>query len=96
LEDCGTCSARILARRQNRQLRGPLTEHGRQRLRDQPWRFSTGPVTPDGKAKAALNVRQHRANPQSRRQLRAGLAGIIGLGQEMAQVRRQAMHRPPA
>jgi len=81
-------------------LRGPLTEEGRQRLREaalrhQPWKRSTGPVSADGKATVALNGRQHRANPQSRRQLRAGLAGITGLVQQMAQLRRQAMRRPP-
>jgi hypothetical protein len=76
-------------------LRGPLTELGRQRLREaalrnQPWQFSTGPRSPDGKSKAALNGHHHQAEPNSRRQLRKGLAGVVGLMQQLAQLRRQA------
>lgn len=48
------------AGRKNRARRGPLTPEGLARLRaaalrDRPWEHATGPRTPAGKAKAALN-----------------------------------------
>lgn len=94
LTECEKSSARILAGHRNRQLSGPLTELGRQRLREaalrnRPWQFSTGPRSPDGKARAALNGHRHQANPHSRRQLRAGLAEFAGLMNQMASLRRQ-------
>ena len=90
--------ARTLAGRRNRQLKGPLTEAGRQRLRDaarrnQPWQFSTGPRSLAGKAKAAMNGHRHRANPQSERQLRAGLAVAMSFLVEMAQLRQAINER---
>ena len=95
---CGKSLARMAAGRRNRQLSGPLTERGRQRLRDaalrnQPWRFSTGPRTFEGKARAAMNGRCHQPDPVSLRQLRAGIAGFGGLVSQMAQLRQQLMNR---
>jgi hypothetical protein len=56
-------------------------------LRNQPWQFSTGPRSPEGKAKAAMNGHQRRADPQSSRQLRAGLTGFAGLVNQISQLR---------
>jgi hypothetical protein len=75
-----------------------LTESGRQRLRDaalrnQPWQFSTGPRSPEGKAKAAMNGHNHRSEPQSRRQLLIGLAGVTSFLGEMALLRQAATQR---
>jgi len=53
-----------------------FTPEGLQRLREsaiknQPWRFSTGPRTAEGKAKVANNSRSRQTGPVSRRQLQA-------------------------
>lgn len=66
-----------------RQWRG-LTPAGREKLRqtakaNQPWRFSTGPRTPQGKARAALNGRVRQKGPQSVRALRGQVSDIGGL-----------------
>jgi hypothetical protein len=68
-------SARVLAGRRNRLLRGPLTEAGRQRLREaalrhQPWRFSTGPTSEAGKRNAAANGRYNQQGQLSVREAR--------------------------
>ena len=51
----------IEANRRNRARRGPLTPRGRERLRqaalrNKPWRHSTGPRTPEGKAASRENA----------------------------------------
>jgi len=83
----------VLAGRRNRQLRGPLTDAGRQRLReaahrDQPWRFGKGPRTAEGKAASASNARHRQKRPDSLRQLKLGLAGVMSFASDMAKLRR--------
>ena len=79
---------RVAAGRRNRQLRKGLTPEGRERLRqaalaNRPWESSTGPRTPEGKAKVALNGKKGQKGPVSVRQLRAHLAGLRGLLADM-------------
>jgi len=84
--------ARVAAGKRNRQLRGILTDVGRQQLRhaafrDQPWRFSTGPHTPAGKAAAAMNGRKYKKGIYSVSERRAMAAGVNGLIARMAKQR---------
>ena len=73
---------RVAAGRRNWLKRGPLTAAGRERLRqsaikNQPWRWSTGPRTPEGKAKVAANGRKHQKGAKSVRELRGGRAAHV-------------------
>jgi hypothetical protein len=66
-----------------------LTPAGREKLRQsalkhQPWQFSTGPRTPEGKAKVALNGKKRQKETVSVRELRAALCDIHVLRAEMA------------
>lgn len=85
---------RVAAGRRNRQLRGPLTDEGRQRLREaakrnRPWRYSTGPKTATGKAKVALNGLKRQTVPgPSVRQMRHEMAGAGSLMNQMAELRK--------
>ena len=72
---------RIAAGRQNRMLRGPLTDQGRERLREsamkkRPWLYSTGPRTDEGKTRSANNGRYAQKGDRSQRQVRAGVADV--------------------
>src|SRR4051812_40718064 len=72
---------RVLAGRRNVLKRKGLTADGLARLRaaalaNEPWKSSTGPRTPEGKARAADNGRSRQAGPHSIRQLRAELAEV--------------------
>ena len=76
--------ARVTAGKENRKKRKGLTPEGRERLRlsalrSQPWRFSTGPRTPEGKARVALNGKRRQTGPVSVRELRADLADLEAL-----------------
>lgn len=56
---------RVEAGRRNHQLKGPLTDDGRQRLREaalrnRPWLRSTGPKTQIGKLRSSRNGLQNR------------------------------------
>lgn len=78
---------RVAAGRLNRLKRKGLTPEGRERLRqtalrNQAWRFSTGPRTPEGKAKVALNGKA-KLGPLSVREIRAQLAELRSLAREM-------------
>jgi hypothetical protein len=69
-----------------------LTPEGRERLRqaalrNQPWRFSTGPRTPEGKAQMVLNGKRCQLGPRSVREVRAELAGLRALLQDMQTTR---------
>jgi hypothetical protein len=86
---------RVAAGIKNRALRLGLTEEGRERLREsalrhQPWRFSTGPRTPTGKARSSANGRARQLGPVSVRQARAELAGLRQLLCEMREARAAA------
>jgi hypothetical protein len=84
---------RVAAGKRNRALRRGLTEAGRQRLREaalrsQAWKHSTGPKTPEGKARAAANGKKRQLGPLSVREIRADLAGLRGLLSDMQATRR--------
>jgi hypothetical protein len=83
---------RVAAGRLNRLKRKGLTPEGRERLRqaalrNRPWRFSTGPRTPEGKARVAKNGKRSQRGPVSVRDLKAQLAGLRGLVEEMRAAR---------
>ena len=83
---------RVAAGKRNRLKRGPTTAAGRERLRraalqNQPWYYSTGPKTPEGKAKAALNGKVRQKGPRSVRELRRDLAPFYELLNEMRECR---------
>ncbi len=92
----GKSQARVDAGRRNRQLRGPLSPEGRERLRqaalaNRPWEKSTGPTTPAGKAVVADNGRARQKGPMSVRQQRAATAQVSALLAGMASLRRAAV-----
>jgi hypothetical protein len=65
-----------------------LTPQGREKLRQtallhQPWRYSTGPRTPAGKAQAALNAKSRQMGLRSFREIKADLADVRSLLREM-------------
>jgi hypothetical protein len=73
-----------------------LTPAGREKLRQsalkhRPWRFSTGPRTPEGKAKVALGGKRRRKEPMSVRELRNELRDIRALLAGMAASRLAAV-----
>ena len=79
---------RVLVGRQNRMKWKGLTPQGREKLRQsallhQPWRYSTGPRTPTGKAKVALNGKRRQLGIRSVREIKADLADVRGLLREM-------------
>ena len=89
-------AARVCAGRNNQLKRGQITPTGLQRLREaalmnQPWRYSTGPRTTAGKSHSAANGHGHCKDPSSRRQIRAGLAGVFALVQSMNVWRRRVV-----
>jgi hypothetical protein len=90
---------RVAAGRQNRTKRKALTPAGRERLRQaalssRPWRFSTGPRTPAGKARSAQNGGARQRGPVSVRRLRAGLADVRALLGDLRAGRRAAEGLP--
>jgi hypothetical protein len=56
-------------------------------LRNRPWRHATGPRTPAGKAKAALNGKWRQFEEQSVREVRRELAGLDGVISRLAELR---------
>lgn len=87
---------RVAAGRLNAAKRKGLTEAGRERLRqaalrNQPWRHSTGPRTPEGRAKVAQNGKARQKGPHSVREIRADLASLRSLAKEMQEVRRMSL-----
>jgi hypothetical protein len=56
-------------------------------IRDQPWRHATGPRTPAGKAKAALNGKRRQVAELSVREVRRELAGLDGVIDRLAKLR---------
>lgn len=76
--------ARSAAGRANRAKRRGLTPDGRKRLRqaafaNQPWVHSTGPKSPEGKAKVAMNGKRRQLGSFSVRELRAELSEMRSL-----------------
>jgi hypothetical protein len=83
---------RVAAAKLNRAKRKGLTAAGKEKLRqtafqNQPWRYSTGPKTPKGKARSALNNKVQQKGPLSVRELRAEMAGLRQLALEMREGR---------
>ena len=83
---------RVRAGRENRLKRPPLSLESRARLRvaafkNQPWKLSTGPRTPAGKAKVARNGKVRQIGPRSIREIRAYLRDIMGLIEEAWEIR---------
>ena len=75
---------RVLAGRVNRMKRGPLPLESIYRMRDainrnKPWKRSTGPRTPAGKAIVARNGKVRQINSRSIREIRADICGIMCL-----------------
>lgn len=76
----------------NRAKRRGLSADGRERLREaalanQPWKSSTGPRSPEGKARAADNGRSRQAGPQSIRQIRVEMTGMHAIIEQMQAMR---------
>ena len=72
---------RVAAGKRNRALRKGLTEKGRRQLqeaahRNQPWKYSTGPKTPAGKAQAAQNAKNRQLGPLSVREIKQDVADL--------------------
>ena len=89
---------RVAAGKRNRAKRKALTPGGRMRLQlaallHEPWQHSTGPRTPEGKARAAQNGKKRQLGPQSMREIRAELAGLQDLLKEMKKYRELALRR---
>src|SRR4051812_22863589 len=79
---------RALAGRLSRMKRGEITPEGREKLRqaaikNRPWRFSTGPTTPEGKAAVAENGRVRQKGPTSVRAARVEARAVRELTQAM-------------
>jgi hypothetical protein len=83
---------RVEVGRRNRAKRKGLTPEGREKLRQsalkhRPWRYATGPRTPEGKAKAALNARRRQVGDLSVRELQRQLANVNRLFDGLVAVR---------
>src|SRR3954454_18172477 len=79
---------RVAAGRLNVLKRKGLTPEGLERIRaaalaNRPWEHSTGPRTPEGKARSAANGRSRQKGERSVRSLRAEVAGYVHLVHEM-------------
>ena len=79
---------RVAAGRRNRTKRGPLSDAGREALRqaamrNQPWKRSKGPKTAAGKAKVAENGRRRYEGQQTIRKVRAKLKAVRDLIREI-------------
>jgi hypothetical protein len=86
---------RVAAGRLNVQRRRGLTPEGRKKLRlaalaDKPWLHATGPKTPAGKAKVALNGTNRQRGLRSSRAIKRELAELRGLFREMKAAQRAA------
>ena len=82
--------------RRNRRKRKGLTPAGREKLRQtalkhQPWRFSTGPRTPEGKAKVALNGKKQQRDELSIREISREVGEAGNMVDCLAAARQQAL-----
>jgi len=86
---------RVAAGRLNQRKSKGLTPAGLEKRRQvalavKPWQFSTGPRTPEGKARAALNSRGRQKGPRSIRAVKRELNELRGLLGEMQSARAAA------
>jgi hypothetical protein len=86
---------RVAAGRLNVAKRKGFTPEGLERVRlaarrFKPWRFSTGPKTQKGKAKAALNGKKRQLDPFSVRELTREIRGLRSVLGEMETARELA------
>ena len=77
------------------QLKRKHSPEGLQRLREsalknQPWRYTRGPTTPEGKARVAENGRYAQKDAVSRRQREKAVADAHSVLVQMAAIRRLA------
>jgi hypothetical protein len=84
---------RVAAGKLNVLKRKGLSPEGRERVRiaalaHEPWRFATGPRTPEGKARSAANGKARQKGDKSVRELRAERAQYLDLIRQMAASRR--------
>ena len=84
---------RVAAGRINRAKRGPLTDAGRERLRqaakaNRPWEHSTGPKTLVGKRASSANGKVRQVGPISVRAAKADLAVVRRLIRELRDLQR--------
>jgi hypothetical protein len=80
----------------NRRRPKNWSTEGLERLRaaawaTRPWELTRGPTTAAGKARSAANGRSRQKGEKSVRQLRAELASVLILIEEMGAARRSAM-----
>src|SRR5947208_12861299 len=85
---------RVAAGRRNAAKSHGLSPEGRERIRAttlafRPWRFTTGPRTPEGKARSAANGKRRQKGALSVRELRAELTGERLLIGEMQATRQR-------
>ena len=83
---------RVEAGRRNRAKRKGLTPGGREKLRqlalqNQPWKSSTGPRTPEGKARIGTSNKARHKGPLSVTSIRADLAEYRNLMSAMQEAR---------
>jgi hypothetical protein len=79
--------------RRNRAKWRGFTPEGLEKIRattlaTQPWRYTTGPKTSEGKARSARNGRFRQKGEKSARELRAELADVATLMNKMTEARR--------
>jgi hypothetical protein len=89
---------RLAAGKRNRALRKGLTEEGRERLREsahkhKPWRYSTGPRTPEGKKAAIRNGKMRQLGPKSVREVRQEVSDLETFLKEIREARERAKPR---
>lgn len=87
---------RVAAGRRNRQLRGPITAAGREKLRqaalkNKPWEHATGPRTCLGKTRSAANGQQQKRSEHSRRALRAMAQDAQEIVAQLSRLRKAIM-----
>lgn len=87
---------RVAAGRRNQKLSRGLTDVGREKLRQaiyihKPWLYTTGPRTPEGKAKVSLNGKKRQLGPFSVRELRRQFSDLRSFIREIRQTRAMAL-----
>lgn len=82
--------------KRNRAKRKGITPEGREKLREtalrnQPWKFSTGPRTAAGKARVARNGKLRQIGARSVRELHADLAELRMMATALRESRRSLL-----